>query len=301
MKVLLAAVLAVGALPAFAQTGGAPLTADTFRVRRAVPAGEPGLVALVVDASMLAESRGPSARFGDVRILEAGGTQVPYLIERRREPMVLNLQLQPFQGTARDLQSEAGRSRSVYAVRLPYDRLPSMRLELETPARVFNRFVRIGFERKPDRHRRDPWFEEIASMTWQHTNQNSAAFPLNLKLPEARGTELLIVVDERENATLPISAVRAVLPAYRLRFHHTGRPLQLLYGRDDLTAPQYDLALVEQQIMSADARQITATLREDVDAAAAIEPVPQSYLWAGLGVAVLILLALIARLVTRAS
>ena len=302
MRLLLAAVLAVaGALPVFAQPGGSPLTADTFRVRRAVPSGDPGLVALVVDVSMLAESQGPAGQFGDVRILETGGVQVPYLVERRDEPLVVDLNLQPFKPASRDLQSESGRNRSVYVLRLPYERLPSMRLELETTARVFQRAIRIGVERKPDRHRRDPWFEELASTTWEHANENVPARPLNLKLPPPQGTELLVVVDERDNAALPISAARVLLPSYRLRFYHTGRPLQLLYGRDDLPAPQYDLALLEQQVMSAEAREITATPRDDLEAAKTVKTIPESYFWAGLGIAVVILLALIARLVIRAS
>ncbi len=66
-------------------------------------------------------------------------------------------------------------------------------------------------------------------------------------------TELVLVVDEGDNAPLPLTKARLLLPSYRLRFFHAGgTPLRLVYGRDDLQPPQYDLALLAPRVMGAE-------------------------------------------------
>ena len=61
-------------------------------------------------------------------------------------------------------------------------------------------------------------------------------------------TQLFLVVEEGDNAPLPITKARLLLPSYRLRFFHAGNALlRLTYGRDDLQPPQYDLALLAPQ------------------------------------------------------
>ena len=72
-------------------------------------------------------------------------------------------------------------------------------------------------------------------------------------------TEILLVVDEGDNAPLPLTKARLLLPSYRLRFYHTGNAsLRLAYGRDDLQPPQYDLALLAPRVMGARAREVDA-------------------------------------------
>ena len=60
---------------------------------------------------------------------------------------------------AQELKMPPGsRQRSVYVVTLPYANLPASTLVLETSGRVFQRTVRIGVERPPDRQRRERVF-----------------------------------------------------------------------------------------------------------------------------------------------
>ena len=140
------------------------------------------------------------------------------------------------------------RQRSVYVVTLPYPNLPHATLVLETSARVFQRTVRLGVDRPPDRHRRDPWFDVRAAETWRHADEQTPARPLTLRIGTAPETEILLVVDEGDNAPLPITTARLLLPSYRLRFYDSGdATLRLAYGRDDLQPPQYDLALLAPQ------------------------------------------------------
>ena len=59
-----------------------------------------GLVALAIDAHALAYSRGPSQRFADIRLLDGSNQQIPYLVERRNEPLSIDLPLTPGIGLA---------------------------------------------------------------------------------------------------------------------------------------------------------------------------------------------------------
>jgi hypothetical protein len=276
---------------------GAPVDPAGFRVQRVLPEAPPGLVALRVDAAILADSRGPDARFADVRIVDAEGRQVPYLVERREEPLTLDLDVKPFEPRARDLKSETGRQRSVYSVRLPYKNLPPLRLVLETSTRVFQRSVQVGTERPPDRRRRDTWFDVLASSSWQHADESAPAPALTLPIHPAGVSELVVLVEEGDNRQLPIVAARALLPSYRLRFYQPSGPLRLLYGRDDLSVPQYDLALLGTQVMGATAREIEAAAPPP-PAAPESEPqlVSPLMFWIGLGLAAVVLLGIVVRL-----
>ena len=89
-----------------------------------------GLFALPLDAHALAHSRGPGARFADVRLLDGSNQQIPYVLERRNEPLSIDLPVRPASDVqAQELKSQPGsRQRSVYVVTLPYPNLPTSTL-----------------------------------------------------------------------------------------------------------------------------------------------------------------------------
>jgi uncharacterized protein DUF3999 len=276
---------------------GAALDTSGFRHERALPDGPAGLVALAIDAAMLAQSRGPGGRFADVRLVDDRGRQVPYLLERRDDPLSIDVQLRPSKLNGADARPEPGRTRSVYALQLPYSNLPPFTLVLETGARVFRRSVQAGLDRAPDRGRRDGGFEPLATAVWQHAEQDVPAPPLSLPIGATRETDLVVIVDEGDNAALPIAKARVLLPSYRLRFYRPARPLRILYGRDDLAVPQYDLALLAPQVMGAHAMEI-APLADGAAGPVTAKPIVSTrYFWIGLAAAVVILLGIIARLV----
>ncbi|HXW07021.1 MAG TPA: DUF3999 family protein [Vicinamibacterales bacterium] len=279
---------------------GPEIDANAFRHVRSIDVGQPGLVALSLDSAALAHSRGPSARFADVRVLDAQGRQIPYLIERRDEPLSVDLTITPASnpGSAELTRPEGGR-RSVYAIAIPQPQLPSGTLVVETSARVFRRTVRVGLERAPDRRHRTTWFDVQATGTWQHVDQETPPEPLSLALPPLDRTELLLVVDEGDNPALPIASARLLLPQYRLRFFHPNdSTLRLVYGQADAEPPRYDLALLAPQVMGAPAAEIGAAPEPDAGGASATPALlsPVAF-WLLLGISVLVLLGLIARLV----
>ena len=278
---------------------GPVLDPATFRTLRTIDGQTDGLLALRLDAHVLANSDGPGRRFADVRVLDNENRQIAYILERRDEPLSIDLTLKPAaDAKAADLKPAPGRSRSVYAVTLPYPKLPPATLVVETSARVFQRGALVGFDRAPDRYRRDPWFDVSASQTWSHADAETPARPLALKLERMEETEMRLVIDEGDNAPLPITAVRLLLPSYRLRFYApAATSLRLAYGRDDLQVPRYDLALLAPQVMGAVATEIGAAAPSATAPSEDHQFISRPFFWGLLGLAVVALLGLIVRLV----
>jgi hypothetical protein len=277
---------------------GAPLDPGSFKHARAIPASDSTLLALTLDVPVLAGSRGPHARFADVRIVDASGRQVPYLLERRDEPLLLDVKLEPAPAPARNPAQDDRRHQSTYRLPLPFANLPGARLVLETAARVFQRNVTVAVLHPADRQRRDPWMEVIASARWTHADQQTPPPALVLPVQQMDTTELFVTIDEGDNAPLKLSGARLMLPSYRARFYQpAGAALRLVYGREDLTAPRYDLALLAPQVMGAAATEIAAAPATEVERASGATFVSPRLFWIVLGVAVVVLLGLIARLV----
>ena len=298
-----AAAPAPEAATASTPAAGPTLDPAAFRHERIITGASDGLVALPLDAHALAHSGGPSLRFADLRILDGQSRQLPYLLERRDEPLAITLAIAPVTTvSAPELKQSGSRSRSVYAVTLPFANLPAGRLVVETTASVFQRTVRIGFERAPDRQRRDASFDVRAAETWRRADDLAAPRPLTLPLDAGPDTDLRLVIDEGDNAPLPISAVRLLLPSYRVRFYAPAgtatSSTRLVYGRSDLQAPQYDLALLAPRVMGAAATEASLASPSAAAPTAASQFVSPRTFWIVLAAAVLVLLALIVRLIS---
>jgi hypothetical protein len=118
---------------------------------------------------------------------------------------------------------------------------------------------------------------------------------LTIELPALRVGELSLVIDEGDNAPLPLRDASLLLPSYRLRFFRDGvTPLTLLYGRSDLGAPRYDLALLAPRLLGAPAQDVVPGPEQDVSRVTGVTPT--IVFWCALALAVLALLILIARL-----
>ncbi len=286
--------------PAPLPVTGSVVDVDLFAFRRTIPDGPAGLAALILDAGALAHSRGPDARFADVRILDASNRQVPYVVERRDEPIAIQLSVETAEPDVTQRGSPARPNRSSYRLRLPYANLPSSRLVIETSARVFQRGLQLAIVRPPDRHRRDAGLDIIAATSWAHVDRDEAAPVLLLPVGQVDTTELWLSIDEGDNSALPITGVRLLLPSYRLRFYHPARSaLRLVYGRSDLPAPQYDLALLAPQVMGVEAREVTAAAETGSERGPGQALISPRGFWVFLSLAVLVLIGLIVRLTRK--
>jgi hypothetical protein len=280
-------------------TAGAAIEAARFKFIRDIPQGEPGMIALRLDEAALAHSRGIGSRFGDVRVIGEDGRQVPYLLERSSEPLSVDVTLERLDPAPAALRTRP--SETVYAVAWPYERLSSARLVLTTSTRVFRRRVSVAAERPPDRQRRDPWIETLASSEWLNATQENAAPALTLPLPDREASRLLVVVDEGDNSALPIASGRLLFPQYRLRlFRAPQTRLRLAYGEPGLAAPNYDLALLSPRLLGVSATEVAAAAERDGSAPPVSLLSPQVF-WAIVAAAVAILVFLIVRLVRSTS
>jgi hypothetical protein len=289
------AVSAVPPLP----TVGAPVDASAFRFVRDIPPGDAGLIAVRLDGAALAHSRGVSFRFSDVRVIDAQGRQIPYLVERSSEPLSIDLGLTRL-STRPGALGPPRASETVYRIDWPYTGLPTPRLVLTTSARVFRRPVHVVVEREPDRRRRDPWIETLGTATWVHADQDTSSPALVISLAGVDATNVLLVVEEGDNAPLPIGGAHVLLPAYRMRlFREGGQPLRLAYGRADLAPPSYDLALLAPRVFGVSAVDVAPGPERDERAGGAAVIVSPRLFWGILIGAVVVLLGLIARLVRK--
>jgi hypothetical protein len=280
-------------------TVGATVDATAFSYVRDLPAGDAGLTALSLDAAALAHSTGALGAFADVRVIDASSRQVPYLMERVSEPLSLDLKLTPLQQRPPALASRS--SLSVYRIAFPFEQLPSTRIVLSTSGRVFKRALTVAVERQPGRHHREAWLETLSTFFWTHVDQDTAAPDVTVPVPSVDTKDLLLIVEEGDNTQLPITGVRLLLPSYRLRFFRdSGAQLRLAYGRRDLAPPAYDLALLAPQVLGVTPVEIEAAgepaSRSPSTTAAVVSP---RFFWVTLVVAVVVLLALIGRLLTK--
>jgi hypothetical protein len=280
-------------------TVGSSVDASAFNYVRALPAGDAGLMALALDASVLAHSAGALGGFADVRVIDASNRQVPYLVERASEPLSVDLKIAPLQQRPPALAARS--SMSVYRITFPFAQLPSTRLVLTTSGRIFKRTLTVAVERQPGRHHREPWLETLSTLLWTHVDQDAAAPDVTIPVPPVDTKDLLLIVEEGDNSQLPITGVRLLLPSYRLRFFRDrASQLRLAYGRPDLSPPAYDLALLAPQVLGVTAVEILASgepTSESANSTAAV--VSPRFFWVTLILAVVVLLVLIARLLTK--
>lgn len=268
-----------------ARDAGAAIDPREFRYARTIMSGEPGLATITLDAAVLAHSS-----LNDLRIATANGRQVPYVLERLDTSFSLAVRAPELVTTKGEPQSS-----STYLIRLPYRGLPASRFVIHTTARVFTRLVRLEVPPSDDdaRGRNGPIV--VAMTNWQNDDPEHAATALMMDVPALRAAELRLVVDEGDNAPLPLRDASLLLPAYRLRFYQDGHTrLTLLYGRPELGPPRYDLALLAPRLRGAAAHE--TGVGPELNAAHVTGVTPTIVFWCALGAAVVALVVLIARL-----
>lgn len=282
--------------PAGAPVAGPRIDLAAFAHQRRIPAGARGLSTLRLDVAALAHSR-----LSDIRLVSSAGRQVPYLLDPDPEPLRITLPPlvpAPHDDVAERVSQLRGRNRSAYRLPLPAEPLPACRLVLVTPARVFERGVTVLSREPARRGDRDRW-QTRAWEVWRHADPGQGAPPLVLDLPAVAAADARLIVDEGDNPPLPIEAPTIELNTWRLRFvRETGDALWLAYGRPDLAAPRYDLALLDSLLKAEPAVEVQAEaerppVREGARSSATV------LFWAALVAAVIALLALLVRLLTQ--
>jgi hypothetical protein len=260
---------------------GAAVEPAKFRHSRPLTAAPAGLSVLRLDADVLSRSRD----LADVRIVDSAARQVPYVVERRDEPLEVPLKIAP--------REEPRRNVSVYKIQLPFETLPAgTRLVLRTGARVFERSVTL-WSAEDDRAGRER--RSLAEASWRHNDGEIAPPPLVFDVPLSGTNRVELEIDEGDNAPLPIASAELLLRSYALRFQNPGGPLRLIYGNREATPPRYDLALIAPRLFAEQARDVS------IASAPASSPdgVPskeRKIFWIVIAAAVVVLGVLLARL-----
>ena len=280
---------------------GSAMSTERFEFARDIPAGPAGLIAVQMDLAAMAHSGREPRRFRDVRILDRSGLQVPYLLESRDAPLITELKIER-KPLPDDVERAPARVTS-YVVHVPFKELPRATLVLTTRSRVFQRTVTVGTI-APATERQKARFVSRGGVNWTHADQDVAAPPLSFSLPDSAPTEeVYLLIDEGDNQPLPIDKVTLLVPQYAVRFFRKAdQPLRLLYGRDDLERPRYDLQLLAGQVLGRVAEDVTAGAEQRLsgsDRSASLDVVPPVVFWSALTLTVLVLIGLVVRLMKR--
>jgi hypothetical protein len=283
----------VSEAPAALPPAGPPVDTTGFRYSRTLAEGPPGLVSVPLDAAVLAHSSGRLlGNFADLRVVDAGSRQLPYLLDRRAEPLVVYL---PPAAPAGETVARSAPNTSVYRLKLPYAALPPARLVLRTSARVFDREVRVLVEPAPGERRKRDAAQCVASAAWRHAEPDTAAPALTLALPTLNTAEVLLAVSEGDNPRLPLAAPELLLPSWHVRLFRGPGELRVLYGQSRLAPPRYDLALLARSVLSSPAVEGTLSAEQEMTPPEPAILRPAGF-WALMLTAVVVLLGLIARL-----
>jgi len=139
--------------------------------------------------------------------------------------------------------------------------------------------------------------------SWTHADPATAAPAVTLPLPESIDGDLFVLLEEGDNQPLPIEKATILLPSYAIRLHRPAdTPLRLIYGKDNIAPPRYDLQLLAPQVMGRVAQEVAAgpeqafSAASTINTAAALSPV---VFWSVLGLAVLVLLGMVVKLMRR--
>lgn len=283
--------------PAVARTG-APLDIAGFAVTRAILVGPhpaDGLAAVALDAPVLAHSRS----LGDLRIRDESGHRIPFLLEHRDEPTLVNLVLERVD---KDVPGgpRVEPKTSLYRIELPFATLPAGRLVLGTSSRVFQRHVTVLAPRSPTASARDPEVRTVDAREWTHADPDTSAPALALPWALPDTSTVYLRVDEGDNEPLALATARLELPGLRVRFFRSADArLTLLYGAPTLSAPRYDLALLAPTLAGAVADELALGPETTNTKAAPPAPMGMPVFWGVLIAAVAVLLLMMGAMLRR--
>ena len=272
-------------------TSGAPINLNGWTYRKKIEIHADGVQQLDLDLETLARVTGD---FRDLRVVR-DGQQFPYLVERPGE----SHRYVPIADSIADPKRPAT---SLWKVHLPAAGAPVSQLVCRTLAPLFDRQV-VLHEQTAEGV--DHTMRTLGSARWLRRPTDPSQ-PLVLVLSSTPVTsELLLEMDNGDNPAIALDDIELDYPVVRLLFRAPMSPDTFLYyGSTRASAPSYDLALIAPQLRAATRREATLGPEELVRAASVMEKLQRPggrrfVFWIGIGIVVLVLLAIIARLVPK--
>lgn len=271
---------------------GAELDLEDWSFRKALPALEAGVYRLRLDLEILARSRND---LGDVRMIN-GNRQLPYLLERsaRVDRLSLDARIEP------DLENP---SYSRWRLDLPIDGLPVNELTCSAETPLFKRSMSL-YEIITNR-RGEKLKRLLGSGNWVVTPQ-SRTNRLSLVLSETPKTAALYLeTDNGDNPAVQMTEFSVAVPVTRVLFKSgAGMPCEIYYGNPNAFHPKYDLSLVAADLLEADPVEVQPGSEVRLGnkpwfADESMTGVGGILLWGVLGLVVIGLLAVIARMLPK--
>jgi hypothetical protein len=279
---------------AFLTARGAALDASRWAFARTLRIeGGDDIYTLTLDPGDLGHLRGDLA---DLRVVDDGGRQVPYVIEPRDDTARVALQIGP--ATAR---ANAPKT-SAFELRVPDaadagSAPPLAALELTFAEAFYTRpaVFTVADARAPHGRR------AIAQDTLRALRRDPSAVvaPQRVELGDLRLDRLVVEIGDGDNAPLTLTKAEAVVLVPRVTFKATGGTYRLLMGNREAEAPTYDLAALRQDVLAWSAtpldRRALAPLGANTGYARGAGDVVQGlakgpWMWGALGLSIVALL-----------
>jgi hypothetical protein len=210
---------------------GAALDPRVFAYRRPVviPESRTGLARIRLEVGDLVAARPDLA---DLRIVDAGGRQWPYLLER--DALVATVPLE-----TTEAQREGRQAR--YTLVPHWKPLRLQGIEIEVDAGFVDRpFTLAG---------RDETGQERPLAGGRLRRAAGVRDPLFVAFADTRVTELALVVGNGDEAPLSLAGVRALCPLSELYVAAPPGDYALLAGDPDAEAPQYEIAALRAPVL----------------------------------------------------
>jgi Protein of unknown function (DUF3999)/F5/8 type C domain len=292
---------------AFAPARGAALEVARWRSVRRVTIGDgEDLYSLTLAAEDVGQLR---PDLGDLRIVDDGDRQVPYVVEPAVAEATVGLAIE------KASSSRPSVSRYRFSLGTRTDArgtgLPLTSLELRFAEGFFSRPVRLlAPPTEASRGREHLLFAgplarspiRVSAFAVEPAGEPSAEF-LPIALDGRRIRELALEVDEGDNAPLTLLDARGVVQVPRVAFKGGAGTFRVLMGNPDASAPHYDIAALRQDVLAYSALPVDALAAEANPAFRRLatdflqQTPPTVLLWAALLLSVVALLLLTARIV----
>ncbi len=249
-----------------------PIDLSGFSTVRAVTGS--GLVRVPLDEGVLV---GAQSSLDDLRLVDAEGRQIPYLLERRAVDA---------RWSGLEVVREEDGPTTRLKVAIPEPEIPITSITLSTEATLFSRRVTAWRARGTE-------LEPLRTYEWVGADRPGT---LTLELSALVGETLVITIDNDDDPPLPVTVSAVGWPRHELIAVLPADGARLVYGSPEVYAPSYDLALLDSDLRR------RATGGATLGPAETLKPPPASMwdrlaLGAGLGSVVLGLLWLTMRLV----
>jgi hypothetical protein len=246
-----------------------------------------------LDIEVLAHTK---AALQDIRLLREG-KQLPFLVERTS----LTRPIVPSVTYAADRKNP---KISRWTIKLPHAGLPLARLVCTSPTQLFSRDIEL-YEEVPD-ERGDKHNRWLGRAAWtRKPGRTPRQFVLMFSSAPETDT-LFLQTNDGDNPAITLESVQVFFPVTRLVFKTSvAKGVGLYYGNPEARFPQYDLALVADELLAADKAVAKLGPEEQLKESSWREEFGTAgkggvLLWGVLGVVVAGLLVVITRLLPKA-